>query len=87
MKFEVHEFKKSIYLYKLTMNIPNDQKKCPNYLICSNLNVDNSYDGICSDCNNLFGKWRNKSHILKIKDTVDICPLCENKNVVICRPS
>ena len=61
--------------------------KCPNCIICSNTIKDNIYDDVCLECYNLFGKWRNKNHILHTKETIEICPLCDNKNIVIQRPS
>ena len=62
---------------------------CPNNIICSNTikDNDNTYDGVCLECYNLFGKWRNKNHILHIKESIEICPLCNNENIVIHRPS
>lgn len=67
----------------------NYEIKCPNYIICSNMIVhkDTSYDGVCLECYNLFGKWRNKNHILYIKHILEECPLCNKQNIAIQRPS
>ena len=67
-------------------NMSNIKSNCPNYIICNN-NIENiTLGSICADCNLLFGKWRKKVGILKIKSEKEICPLCSNIDLSICRP-
>lgn len=66
---------------------------CPNYIICNNIIRENDIynpDGLCLDCHLLFGKWRNKDGILRLKDKLEPkenCPVCDDKIQNIFRPS
>lgn len=61
------------------LNISNkicNIKKCPNYVLCSNMEPDyilKYNNGTCNQCNKLFGKWKNG---IKLTTTPNI--KCEN---------
>lgn len=63
--------------------IKTEKPVCKNYLICSNKSDQeylDAHENYCIDCNNLFGKWREKSFTLKFTETLETCPLCFQKN-------
>jgi hypothetical protein len=69
----------------------NEPKICKNYEVCYNyIEEHDLYYGLCLDCHNLFGKWRNNlsEGLLKTIQN-NSCHICNNilKKISVFRPN
>ncbi len=62
--------------------------KCPNFIICGVLNplcILQCHNGLCVNCDIMFGTWQGSHGILKIKSDVECC-ICLETDIGISYP-
>jgi len=61
---------------------------CPNYILCNTEYpewVGDRHNGLCANCNIMFGTWNGRKGILNIINDVE-CPICLETVICISQP-